>query len=207
VYTPRPDGFPRRIAALPVDSGTDGPAVDPAGRALYVTSTSRTASGHHLVRSGLGRTGDPVADRCPSRRCRPRPCRSAPTDSASPTAPGGSAMQQGNAATGTGRRRRHGRSHPPGRGRPARHRRPQLPAPRPDVVFAAQNGSSSKQWSGRDRGALPKRHVQARTDQRGRSRLTLRHRRSGWSAVHHKPARRPTDARRRSTSLRHTGNP
>lgn len=39
VYTLRPDGTSQRIAALPADSGPNGLAIDPAGRTLYIADS------------------------------------------------------------------------------------------------------------------------------------------------------------------------
>lgn len=39
VYKLRPDGTPQRVAALPADSGPNGLAIDPAGRTLYIADS------------------------------------------------------------------------------------------------------------------------------------------------------------------------
>jgi hypothetical protein len=39
VYTLRPDGTPQRIAALPADAGPNGLAIDPAGHTLYIADS------------------------------------------------------------------------------------------------------------------------------------------------------------------------
>lgn len=39
VYALRPDGTPQRIAALPADAGPNGLAIDPAGRTLYIADS------------------------------------------------------------------------------------------------------------------------------------------------------------------------
>jgi hypothetical protein len=43
VYTVRPDGTSQRIAALPVDSGPNGLAIDPAGNTLYIADSFQAA--------------------------------------------------------------------------------------------------------------------------------------------------------------------
>ena len=194
VYTLGRDGTPRRIAALPAGAGPNGLAIDPAGRTLYIADSFKATIWSVPV------SGGSVTPWLTDAALAPVPTEALPI--------GANGLRFHNGALWVSNFNKGTLLRVPvtgtGAAGPIRLVASGLPNI-DDLSFLTPGVRGAERLllaerPGQDRGDLPERHLQGRSDQRGRSRLSVGDRGSRQPVVHHR--RRGRRAPRRETADR-----